>query len=243
MTCVLCGAGKFSQDGAGKCSKCPAGQYVDTSGAEGCLACDLATFSFEGRTRACDSCPVGAKCVGGVLQGAKPGFWRQKHASELNNDSLRFYRCLTDSNCPNSDSSCLAHAIGPVCALCEEGYQKSATGCEPCDVSKDSSPVSVVAFTMAIFAIVAIIAVCLSQSCKRPAMFKANDLLTVSSASNKPATAPSLKIGSFFSSAITSASTEDYETAASPNDPETTGPACAQVAASVMHISSDKYYP
>ena len=128
MTCVLCGAGKFSQDGAGKCSKCPAGQYVDTSGAEGCLACDLATFSFEGRTRACDSCPVGAKCVGGVLQGAKPGFWRQKHASELNNDSLRFYRCLTDSNCPNTHSSCLAHAIGPVCALCEEGYQKSATG-------------------------------------------------------------------------------------------------------------------
>jgi hypothetical protein len=94
---------------------------------------------------------------------------------------------------------------------------------------------------MAIFAIVAIIAVCSSQSCKRPAMFKANDLLTVSSASNKPATAPSLKIGSFFSSAITSAFTEDYETAASSNDPETTDLACAQVAASVMHISGASY--
>jgi hypothetical protein len=146
--CVDTPVGTYSEIGAARPEECSSGTIADSKRNAFCKPCDGNSDSSEDRTRCvcrpgsysgtdstttsvnCVPCPDGASCkengVTFATMQTLSGWWRK------DNDSLSFYRCLNPQHCIGGRGQlCGGHRTGPLCSLCEKGYQ-SSTGTSVC---------------------------------------------------------------------------------------------------------------
>lgn len=107
-----------------------------------CLACPGGSYAFAPGER-CRACPKNTVCSGGAAVVAKPRYWRSAP------DAAQTRTCRYPAHCPggvdlwgngtvvSSDAQCRRHHVGPLCALCETGYQLNAASgrCFKCNES------------------------------------------------------------------------------------------------------------
>lgn len=130
-----------TKEAATSCISCVANSFADDTR----IVCDCYPGFFGTKTKSqtqignqtfvnleCIACPKGAKCTdSGVtfdhLQ-TQAGWWR------ANNQSLTFYPCLVAAQCAGGNQICGGHRAGPLCGLCQPGYQgkTSDAACHPC---------------------------------------------------------------------------------------------------------------
>jgi len=137
-TCKPCKDGSHSTlpiDDA--CMPCLEGAVPDASRAS-CVQCAVKTYAAVGDVK-CSTCGAdGMDCAGGVLKLVK-GWWYDSARSQLLGTTT-VYPCLNPSSCStvnNTIVECAANAMGPMCAVCEEGYvpdtEASDGRCKPCE--------------------------------------------------------------------------------------------------------------
>jgi len=156
-SCELCSAGRFSKSGASACDECPPATIAPLAQSSNCLACDINAFANPDRTNClcragfylddahidtnatsdstftnieCRVCPAGFDCAQPGEQWStirvQPGHWRESLSTTT------CFRCNNPQNCLGGHSSvCDSGRIGPLCALCLDGYS-STTPSAPC---------------------------------------------------------------------------------------------------------------
>eukprot|EP00475_Leptophrys_vorax_P037753 TRINITY_DN6552_c0_g3_i4.p1 TRINITY_DN6552_c0_g3~~TRINITY_DN6552_c0_g3_i4.p1 ORF type:complete len:862 (+),score=147.26 TRINITY_DN6552_c0_g3_i4:88-2586(+) len=170
--CKNCPAGYYSGPASETCSFCGVGRVAPNAGSEDCYACpsnaeanDIRTICqcpvgyYSNRTRqtdnffTCVKCPTGASCVvSGVTwesMTTATGYWRSS------TDSNVFYRCQFLALCEGGrNSTCASHRTGPVCSLCEEGYETFGSSCRACGnqtVSKAVFVIMIIVISLLVF--------------------------------------------------------------------------------------------
>ena len=118
---------------------CPVGHEPrDTDRGRGCVECAVGTYSLAAES-ACAPCPPGARCDGGSMLAAAPGFWQ----SDLEQDA--FFRCSASACCEaDADESCARddpRRCGPwrrgvLCGRCLQGRTLWAGECVHCGGTK-----------------------------------------------------------------------------------------------------------
>eukprot|EP00854_Cymbomonas_tetramitiformis_P017662 gene17662-21043_t len=97
--------------------------------------------SLEGQS-ACLLCPEGADCSDGYSVVGSSGYWRDSDIRD------QFYQCDKESLCTGesqvySGPGCLEGHTGPLCMVCEQGYQRTdpftRTECERCGAHQRTS--------------------------------------------------------------------------------------------------------
>lgn len=148
--CNLCQIGKYSVGDSDVCSLCPDRQATAVEGSAQCIPCPSSSIASENRTdclctigyfaRAsnidpsgiiCAKCPTGASCnVEGVKwesMETEVGYWRN------GTESGNFYSCQLLNFCGGGrNSTCNGFRTGPICALCQSGYESFGTSCQQC---------------------------------------------------------------------------------------------------------------
>lgn len=94
---------------------------------------------------ACEPCPLGADCPGGLLQQvavqAEEGWW-----SSDDSPALRFYKCPIEEACRGKEvtsngtevkAGCAKGYTGLLCALCADGYFRQFGKCAACPASRE----------------------------------------------------------------------------------------------------------
>jgi hypothetical protein len=73
---------------------------------------------------------------------ARGGFWRADNAS------VEYYQCLQPGDCLSGDS-CAANRVGPLCAVCRDGYRED-TGARTCSIcpKRDNAVGGTIGFTV-----------------------------------------------------------------------------------------------
>ncbi len=104
----------------------------------------------------CESCSTGANCAAagqtiGTMQ-AESGYWRSTAPGASNAD---FLRCLAASSCV--DGGCGTNRVGPLCALCRDGYTTDSDGtCKECPAENTALGASI-GFTILLVAALIVI--------------------------------------------------------------------------------------
>ncbi|GMH53804.1 hypothetical protein TrST_g8087 [Triparma strigata] len=159
--CLLCPAGKISGVASSECTVCEIGKFAEREGSVECKFCntdevikgsitaECGTTSKSGcicpagkylnnETSTCVTAPEGVKeTVEGMnvtTMNLEKGFWRTESGSS---DILM---CLAEDHClggPNPEEQCKEGHIGPLCAVCDDGYASTGGGltlkCNVCD--------------------------------------------------------------------------------------------------------------
>lgn len=167
----------------------PGEESVGDERQQTCVECAPGSYSFEAGN-ACKSCVSHANCLGGTSLEPDRGYWRSWRGSR----NVR--RCPFERYCnrppvdlwrpPNTtvDSQCSGHHEGPLCAICENGYQLDPVKgkCFQCRRAEKRA-VTIVLITLAalfIFYIFsAVIAVTLSSKSTRAIFARCTDALYV----------------------------------------------------------------
>ncbi|KAK3266922.1 hypothetical protein CYMTET_24482 [Cymbomonas tetramitiformis] len=143
--CTPCPSGAFHNASTGICAPCPRGSVSRVEGATACEWCrDIGAAlyqSLEGQS-ACLLCPEGADCSDGYSVVGSSGYWRDSDIRD------QFYQCDKESLCTGesqvySGPGCLEGHTGPLCMVCEQGYQRTdpftRTECERCGAHQRTS--------------------------------------------------------------------------------------------------------
>uniref|UniRef100_A0A7S3GGX5 Uncharacterized protein n=1 Tax=Palpitomonas bilix TaxID=652834 RepID=A0A7S3GGX5_9EUKA len=178
-SCHVCSAGTFVPPNtvASACSPCASGTYQASSGSTSCNQCPANTktvsvgstsiqdcvckedyYNPAGPGNACEACPVGATCAGGINPPVPvEGYWSVlSEVSELvknqvdqaeiasltpslweqTNESGSLWACLNSQACPGGDlgnmGNCSLGYEGRFCSVCSVGYFSFATTCFAC---------------------------------------------------------------------------------------------------------------
>jgi IPT/TIG domain/Transient receptor potential (TRP) ion channel/Tyrosine-protein kinase ephrin type A/B receptor-like len=160
-SCELCNAGKFSTGNQPRCTDCAQNAFSGP-GASVCEVCQGANFisGTDGQSCICAvgyyqtrisgdcvECPKGARCVvpGVTWENIEneEGWWRPSL------EDLTFYRCLVVDHCvgglPSSSTlntsaaTCGQNRIGPICAVCQDGF-RAVTSTSDCTSCPDTGP-------------------------------------------------------------------------------------------------------
>ncbi len=138
-----CNYGLYLDSDTNDCVSCPVNTYKDSIGPQRCTACAANQVSPIGSTTAaacacrdgyyaandtCEVCPEGALCTGGSSLTSLPGYWRAPNTTQL-------YACNEPSACLGYDQCAEGH-IGPLCAICTQGYAVDLSG--SCTVCRSS---------------------------------------------------------------------------------------------------------
>ena len=152
--CAGCAKGKYAGAASSACEDCSAGYYAENKSSSVCVKCSTGVgptyTSLEGASscsrcienyfwdplgKECKSCPSGAVCEG---EGAElrtltlePTYYRFSNVSDT------VYACLYSKLCVggnrSGDDSCATGAKGPLCSVCEAGYNLQDGTCKSCD--------------------------------------------------------------------------------------------------------------
>jgi len=161
--CDTCQIGTQSQ-GLTECIPCDARSIAPQNETEKCTVCDPNSSPNKQRTlcsckqgtfmlnNTCRQCPLGTVCNSSGItfndMATASGFWRP------NNQSLSYFKCLLPYHCQGGvNSDCGPHRDGPICALCQEGYQTSSGiggVCAKCPSKNAAIGLSVVFFFIAV---------------------------------------------------------------------------------------------
>lgn len=152
--CQRCAPGYFAgTTGSESCAICPIDKYQPASNASACLACPSGTENrYAGKlpavkiedcecakgffvpsanlTRgvACNACPAGALCAGGLARPVPaPGYF----SPDPNATAPAYFLCPNPASCPGG-SQCAANYGGYQCATCAAGYYKLELRCLKC---------------------------------------------------------------------------------------------------------------
>ena len=145
--CSACEPGTVATTtGMSACSTCAAGKYPDASAAS-CAACGDGEYSKRMDSKCYPCGGTGMDCAGGGLNFLS-GFWFDSSAVRIGKfDHLTpVFICANPQACTASNSDlngtqlvCAAHAGGPLCAVCEEGFVPDAAAtdgrCKVCTTS------------------------------------------------------------------------------------------------------------
>lgn len=154
----------------GVCDQCPDGFYQPLVGQKTCLACDStedtntttantdksACICKEGLYRAnpsdisCSPCPSGLECPHGQEIRVKQGYWR------ASDSDMYAIPCAKSIGGPTyGDRLCETGYMGPICAVCQEGYGFLNGNCVKCQ----QPSLNIFIVILIVFSVVAIVLV------------------------------------------------------------------------------------
>ena len=138
VVCGVCASGTFKPEPNGQettCQACPQQDAVGPIGATSEEQCGCPAGQYKDALDAsCKVCPIGARCVDDTVPmtlNLTGGRWRTDASS------VQIETCVHRASCLggiNTSAYCAVGHIGPLCAVCSQGFRSSSTGgCEPCD--------------------------------------------------------------------------------------------------------------
>lgn len=160
--CTICEPGFAATEGLAECTPCGDSAVAVGQGFASCRTCPsnsspngdytrcLCNSGYLGYTErelynldsdslaSCEKCAAGADCerVGTTFSSIETaaGYW------STDPSSLVFYQCQIATQCLGGyTSTCSDHRTGPVCGLCEEGYEAFGSDCTLCSSQRSST--------------------------------------------------------------------------------------------------------
>ena len=180
---VLCEAGKWctaglviecdqdtynnatGQTSAVACTRCPENSGTVAKGSvsiDDCLCEERFYDTIRGHGVVCAQCPQGTNCTGGATIDELPmvpGWWRTV------SESVVPERCSYEPNCnggTNMSTYCPVGNMGPLCAVCADGFRRGVAG--SCVACEDQSSMEVAdllpVVLIGLFVLLAVVACC-----------------------------------------------------------------------------------